>query len=180
MDLLARLDGVQQQSQKNFGTLTESQLNWKPSPEKWSIGQCLDHLINTNKTYFPTFDSILSGKHRLSFFQKINPFKKSIGAMMVRTLGPQVQKKFTAPKIFEPSSSNITPSIVNDFSVQQETVKTYFRKLIAIEPSKIFIASPVSSLFVYSLEDALQIIAGHEERHLTQAEHVLQHSNFPT
>jgi hypothetical protein len=180
MDLLVRLDSIQQKSQKNFGALTESQLNWKPSPENWSIGQCLEHLVKTNKTYFATFDRILSGDHRLSFFQKVNPFKKAIGAMMVRTLGPQVQKKFTAPKMFEPSSSNITPSIVNDFSIHQESVKIYFKRLTAIEPSKIYIASPVSPLFVYSLEDALKIIAGHEERHLNQAENVLQHSNFPT
>jgi hypothetical protein len=179
MDLLARLDAVKQQSVKEFGSLAGSQLNWKPSAEKWSIAQCIDHIIKTNKTYFPTFDKVLSGEHRLSFFQKINPFKKAIGAMMVRTLGPQLPKKFTAPKMFEPSFGDIPASIVDDFAVHQEVVKSYFNRLIAIEPSKIFIASPVSALFVYSLSDALQIIAGHEERHLNQAITILHHSNFP-
>jgi hypothetical protein len=37
--------------------LTESQLNWKPSTEQWSIAQCLDHLtVATNEfeKYFET------------------------------------------------------------------------------------------------------------------------------
>src|SRR5689334_7045025 len=116
MDLIARLDAVQAQVQKHFSSCSETQMNWKPGAEKWSIAQCLDHIIKTNQTYFSTFDRILSGSHRLSFFQKINPFKKAIGAMMVKSLGPQPQKKFTAPKIFEPASSNIAPSVIQDFS----------------------------------------------------------------
>ena len=179
MDVIDRLNAVEQQSVKDFGSLTETQLNWKPATDKWSIAQCLDHLIQTNKTYFVTFDQILSGGHRVSFFQKINPFKKAIGAMMIKTLGPQPAKKFTAPKIFEPSSRTIAPSIVTDFSSHQEIVKSYFARMAVIDPSKIFIASPVSPVFVYSLADAMQIITGHEERHLNQAITILQHPNFP-
>jgi hypothetical protein len=28
-----------------FENITQEQLNWKPAPESWSIGQCLDHLV---------------------------------------------------------------------------------------------------------------------------------------
>jgi hypothetical protein len=31
--------------------LTLDQLNWKPVPGQWSVGQCLEHLAVTNEIY---------------------------------------------------------------------------------------------------------------------------------
>src|SRR5690348_16411051 len=31
--------------------LTIAQLNWKPGPEAWSLGQCLEHLCLSNEVY---------------------------------------------------------------------------------------------------------------------------------
>lgn len=98
--------------------------------------------------------------------------------MMIRSLGPQPTKKFTAPKIFEPSSSDIH-SITSDFMHHQEVLKKYFQQLSALDGSKTVIASPVSSMITYSLNDALQILAGHEQRHINQALNVLNNPNFP-
>jgi hypothetical protein len=28
-----------------FQNITHRQLNWKPAPDSWSMGQCLDHLV---------------------------------------------------------------------------------------------------------------------------------------
>ena len=35
----------------DFGELNEEQLNQKPSPDKWSIGECIDHLIVSHNQY---------------------------------------------------------------------------------------------------------------------------------
>ncbi|MDP4261158.1 MAG: hypothetical protein Q8941_01390 [Bacteroidota bacterium] len=37
----------------NFADLSFSQLNWKPAPGSWRIGQCPDHLIVSDCLYFP-------------------------------------------------------------------------------------------------------------------------------
>ncbi len=34
---------------EQFSGLSENQINWKPSEEKWSIGECIDHLVVTHK-----------------------------------------------------------------------------------------------------------------------------------
>lgn len=46
-------------AQARFGGLSEGQLNWKPDSERWSIAQCLHHLITTNAAYFPVFEQVL-------------------------------------------------------------------------------------------------------------------------
>ena len=35
--------------------LSDEQLNWKPRPESWSVGQCLDHLAVINPFYLSHF-----------------------------------------------------------------------------------------------------------------------------
>ncbi|MEJ7615904.1 MAG: DinB family protein [Pyrinomonadaceae bacterium] len=53
-----------------MGGLSARQLNWKPSPEQWSIGQCLDHLMNTNKQYFPLIEKLVAGAAKKTVFER--------------------------------------------------------------------------------------------------------------
>ena len=179
MELMAQLDAVDQQARQNFAMLSSEQLNWKPSLEKWSIAQCLDQLMVSNTTYFPIFEQMIKGIYQPSLGVRINPLKKFFGRMGIKTLGPTPSKKFKNPQIFEPSSSNIPPTIVQEFSHHQDTLKFYFKQLQNLNTNKIFMASPVSPIISYSLKDAMAILAGHEQRHINQAMEVLHHPNFP-
>ncbi|MGZ8544033.1 MAG: DinB family protein [Flavisolibacter sp.] len=179
MDFIKKLDALATQVQDSFGSLNTEQLNWKPQPGQWSIAQCLDHLIVSNNTYFPTFDKVLNEGYRLTLLQKMNPFKKSLGAMMIKSLGPGSSKKFTAPQIFTPSSSDVSGDIVSVFVSAQNKLKTYFQNLSEKDSNKILIASPVSSFITYSLADAMEIITVHEQRHVNQALKVFHQPNFP-
>lgn len=179
MNLIDQISQISHEASTKFSGLSESQLNWKPEPAKWSIAQCLDHLIVSNKTYYPSFEKLLSHSYRLSFLQKLNPFKKMLGPMMVRSMGKESKKSFKSPKIFEPTTSNIKPDILNDFFRHQEEMKEYYKRLTQLDTKNLIIASPVSSLITYTLADGLELLVVHEQRHMKQAENVLNHPNFP-
>jgi hypothetical protein len=98
--------------------------------------------------------------------------------MMVKTLGPQLTKKFRSPKIFEPQSSSISEAIIGDFTKYQQVLKNYFVRLLQLDTHNLVMTSPVTSFITYSLQDGLQVIAGHEQRHIYQALHILNHPNF--
>ena len=72
--LLERIDAVTSAAKDEFCALSATQLNWKPHPESWSIGQCLDHLITTNNTYFPMLEQIAQGKRKPTLC--ITPFSR--------------------------------------------------------------------------------------------------------
>ena len=180
MGLIEELDGVRQQVEKHFYALNAVQLNWKPEASRWSIAQCLDHLMVTNGTYLPAFDKVLNGTYRLSFFQKLNPFKKAFGPAMVRSLGPQPKKKIKAPALFAPSASELPANTVEQFLEHQEKLKRYFNRLQQLDTENIVIASPVSGFITFSLSDAMKLMVVHEQRHLEQAMAVLHHPNFPS
>ena len=179
MDFSERLNFIIEQVIKSFSSLSYEQLNWKMDLSKWSIAQCLEHLIVSNSTYFPVFDQVLEGTYTLPVTQRFNPLSKLFGPMMIKTLGPHPTIKFKSPKIFTPSSGNIPSSILQDFYKHQEVLKSYFRKLLQLDIDRIVITSPVNSFISYNLNHALQIITGHEQRHINQALNVLNHPNFP-
>ena len=99
--------------------------------------------------------------------------------MMIRSMGTASKKTFKSPKIFEPTSSNIRPGILNEFVMHQEELKQYYKRLGQLDTKNLIIASPVSSLITYTLADGLELLVVHEQRHMKQAENVLNHPNFP-
>lgn len=169
------LAGVTAEVEKQFLQLTAQQLNMKPAADKWSIAQCLHHLMVTNETYYPQFEKIIAGYHRNSFYQGIGFIASFMGRQMVNDLGPEKRKTFKNPGMFAPSQSDLPATIVADFINHQKQLEGYFYRLKKADLNKTVIYSPASKAIIYSLNDALKIITVHEQRHLLQAKEVMQH-----
>ena len=161
-----------------FGRLNVEQLNWKPSQDKWSIAECLQHLITSNETYFPILDKLALG-YTPSFWEKYNPFSRSIGRSMINTLGIKISKKFKSPKIFKPKETKYSQSILKNFSDHQEILMDKMNQLKHLDGKKIILSSPVSPLITLPLSDCLEVLSTHEERHLNQAKNIMALSAFP-
>ena len=177
--LILRLDETNSKVEKEFGSLTKDELNWKPSPDKWSIGQCLDHIKVSNETYFPQIEEIISGKKRNSFFQSLPALPKLWGKIVKKTVSPDSVRKVKTFKVFYPSSSEIPATIINDFLNHQKKLIELMKKTDEVNHDKVIISSPVSKLITYRLKDAFIIIASHEERHFNQAARVKETAGFP-
>src|SRR5688572_31032856 len=98
--LVNQADTIAHHARRVFGGLTKEQLNWKPSTERWSVAQCFDHLITTNRGYLPTIDDVLKGRKKSSIWQKL-PFLPGLwGKILIKTLDPSQIRKIKAPKKF--------------------------------------------------------------------------------
>jgi hypothetical protein len=163
------LSEIAQTVKDEFGGLSEELLNKKLSIREWSIGQCLDHIITTNKTYLPVLVSVRDGKHRPGFWEKNNMLTNYTGRRMINTLGPRIQKKFKAPRIFAPSKSTIKTDIIQRFITHQDKLSVLFKILEEKKLTETVITSPAASLITLKLADVISIIIVHEQRHLQQA-----------
>ena len=152
-----------------FSSLSIDQLNWKPHPEKWSIGQCLDHIITTNSTYFPVFESVVHRKYMPGLWVRMSPFSNYFGNLLARTLGPERKKAYRSPKVFRPSQASILPEITTVFESHNRELIARVNKIIELELEDVVIHSPASYFVTYTIFHAIAIIARHEERHLKQA-----------
>ena len=177
--LVKQIETIADDTERVFGHLSPTQLNWKPSAERWSVAQCFDHLIASNRGYLPIFDSVIAGKKQSSVWQKL-PFLPGIwGSLLVKFLDPASTRKIKAPKKFEPAQSDIHSPIIHDFVAQQAVITEKMQATANLDPERIVITSPALAFVAYSLMDAYRIIAVHERRHFQQAQRVTQESGFP-
>jgi hypothetical protein len=162
-----------------FGHLNPEQLNWKPAADSWSVAQCLDHLITSNRANEPVVDRILKGEYRKTFLHRLPFLPSFFGNMMVKAISPDSQRKFKAPPTSQPSSSSIDPQIVERFVTNQREMLAKMKLVEDRDPAEINITSPFVSLAVYSLLDAFRLMVAHERRHFAQAQRVMRADRFP-
>jgi len=158
---------------EKFSTLSSKQLNWKPSPNKWSVGQCIDHLIATTERYYPILQSVIDGGKKDTFWEKLPIWPRLIGKVLVKGSTPGSRKVKTM-NVFEPSTSTISESILAEFLEHQHKLKNLIISLDNNYNEKVIITSPISKYFTYSLKDCLKLIVVHQKRHLLQAEEVIR------
>jgi hypothetical protein len=176
--LIAAANLIASEAKSKFGHLTTSQLNWKPSPDRWSVGQCFDHLLNANKGYLPIIDSVLAGKKR-TLLERLPVFPGLAGKLVLKSVEPATSRKLKAPKRFEPTRSNISSRVIDDFVDQQRQIVEKMKGTEHLDPEKIVITSPAIAAIPYSLMDAYRIIVAHEHRHFQQAKRVTEERGFP-
>jgi hypothetical protein len=167
------IDGISDKFLKEFGSLSKEELNWKPDPGTWSIGQIIDHLMVINRTYFPIIKQVKEGKYQLPFVGKIGIITNSLGNIILKSVEPDRNKKIKTFSIWEPGKITIAKDIVDQFLLHQEELKKFISDSEDLMLQKTVISSPANRLIVYKLEKAFEIIIAHEKRHFNQAKEVL-------
>jgi uncharacterized damage-inducible protein DinB len=161
-----------------FENITQEQLNWKPAPESWSIGQCLDHLVVADCLYFPAFKKITENKYRMTAWQRWSPLSGLFGKMLVSQLKENVKRKVNTSRIFYPSASEIDLGIIDRFHKHLDSLLEYIERFKDVDLDKTFIASPASGFITYSLRNAVTLLVQHEHRHINQAIRVKNSEEF--
>ena len=159
--------------------MTTQQLNWKPSPDEWSVAQCLDHLISSNKGFIPIIKKVKQGEHKPSFKERVPVLPRLFGSLVLNAVKPETKRKLKASKPFQPSSSEIGGDIVSQFQAQQKQIAEHMRSTEALDLRKIIITSPIANFVMYSLFDGYRIIVAHDQRHVAQAKRVMTREGFP-
>ena len=177
--LILAANAINDETLAGFGGLTAIQLNWKPGADRWSVAQCFDHLLTVNEGYFPIFEKVLSGEKRSTFWESLPWLPTFWGKMLLKAVDPESRRKLKAPKVFQPSISNVDPDVIRRFIDQQNQVVRYMKATEELDLENIRITSPAIHLITYSLMDAYRIIVTHERRHLLQAKKVMEMESFP-
>lgn len=172
-DWIARIDQTTARFKAAFGEWDADRLNWKPAPQTWSVAQILDHLITINKTYFPVMEKLRKGEMKLPFLARQRFMVALSSRMVLKSVQPETKRKMNTFPIWEPSASQIPASIVSDFSLHQEEMKTLISGAMDLVEQKGLISSPANQFIVYTVGTAFEIIVTHEERHLAQAKGII-------
>jgi hypothetical protein len=177
-DLITEANNIAAETKSTFGPLTAAQLNWKPSAERWSVAQCFEHLVTSNKGFFPRVDGVIAGI-KPTFWQRMPVIPGLAGKLLIKSLDPKSTRKIKAPKKFQPAQSDISASVLDDFVDQQAKIVEKMKATEHLDLDKIIITSPVAAAITYSMMDAYRVIVVHERRHFEQARRVTEEAAFP-
>jgi hypothetical protein len=121
MRLISELDTADQRAKELAQGLTPLQLNWKPSQDAWSVGQCLEHLRVANEVYLPAITASLRARPLLAV-QDITP--GWFGLWFIRNyIEPSPEsKRARAPKKIAPSP-RVGPHILDLFLISNQAAR---------------------------------------------------------
>lgn len=172
--------------QRDFAPLENKQLNWRPTPTRWSILECLLHLNYFAKHYQSPLE------HRLKSAQYNTPAPYFSNSW----LGKHYVQKYQLPsdnhlkKLWETPIQYAPPTtdkhselngqqILSDFEKQQQKLLEFIQNAHLVHLQRTKIPTFWWGLIRLSLGELLQILVYHNERHIVQAQRVLYHDHFP-
>jgi hypothetical protein len=150
--------------------LSEAQLNFKSSPESWSIAECVEHLAISEGMIGGMLEGALKTPADPSMRDSVKISDKDLLAMISSR-----DQKVKTGEAFEPSGK---------FGSFEETLKAFNTKraehIEYVQNTEDDLRNHYGKL-PFGTVDGLQIIlfmSGHTERHVKQMEEVMAHEDF--
>lgn len=162
----------------NLGGLSIVQLNYKPTDETWSIGQCLDHLVVADSLYYTLLQRIADGTYHMTRWERWSPFSGLFGKLLVRYSGNTVRMKLKAPKKIRPWEHTIGFDVFDRYHEHLHTLLQHIDRCKNADLDKTRITSPLSRFVTYSLRRAIQLVILHNHRHVDQAVNLRMEDDF--
>ncbi|HKK28662.1 MAG TPA: DinB family protein [Gemmatimonadota bacterium] len=182
--------------------LEPRRLWWRPAPDRWSVGECLDHLVLTGEAYLPVLDETIADGRRRGL-HAAGPHRRTlVGRWLPRLLEPPPGLRVTAPLEIRPRRPELQGSpreapgphgsrpaptapegSRGDPLAAFLELRSRFRDRLAaadgLDLGRLRMASPFYWWIRFDLGSAFRIIAAHERRHLWQARQVVETEGFP-
>jgi len=150
--------------------LDERALFRQPSPGRWSVAHCLEHLAKTADLYLPQVREAVEGSRVVAHDgEGEEEYRPSwFGRWFVRASGPEVHRKFKAPRPFRPPDVP-PPDAVERFVSRHRELRGLIAAARRVDPNRSRVKPPTIPLVTLSVAEALALLVGHERRHLEQA-----------
>ncbi len=158
--------------EKQVTGLSEAQLQFKSAPDKWSISQCLEHIIRSERMIFDMAKKGLDQDPQPERRKEIKMTDDNLkNALTDRT------HKYQAPKELQPEGIyKDVKTALTDFAAARQPVLDYIKKADAEDLRNHVSDSPTGPIDGYQ---ALMFIAAHSARHTKQIAEIKADPNFP-
>ncbi|PJJ54870.1 DinB family protein [Hymenobacter chitinivorans] len=175
--LAAELQALRETTVRRFRPLTDDQLNRRPAPDKWSVGQCLEHLNIVGGHYLPTINRKLKQAQERGSRPSDTVKSGFFGRKLIEAMRqPASEKPLKSPQQYAPSGSRLPRTVVEVFGRQLDELINIVQQARGINANAVRIPNPIIPLLYLRLTDQLEFIVTHLQRHVAQAERVLDNS----
>lgn len=174
IDELLQLIETTTASAKRFKELTPAQLNYKKSPDSWSILECIEHLNLYGDFYLPGIQKQVLKAEKVSADSTVKSgWLGNYFANLMQVKNGEV-KKMQSPKDKNPINSQLSVTTIDRFLKQQQLLTSLLTQSKTIDLTKTKTAISLSNLIKLRLGDTFRFLVYHIDRHIQQAEGVLK------
>ena len=162
-----------------FAPLDDRQVGWRPGAERWSAGECLEHLSAVASLQIPKIEEAIARGRREGLLSR-GPFVYSWpGRMFVESLQASSRIRVRTMKLYTPRAGLTKEEVLGRFLRFQEEYCRLLEAAEGLDLARIKVASPANRLLRFSLGIWFAATVAHQERHLEQAARVLQNNGIP-
>lgn len=144
----------------------------RPSPDRWSIGECVTHLNLTSRAYLPLLDDGLARAARLGRPTGRRFRRDPIGWLLWKMSGPPVRVRTKTTPAFVPGGDIPKGQLIAEFDRLQAEQVARVRAADGAPIDRVRITSPFDARVKYNLYACFTILPRHQHRHLWQAEQI--------
>ncbi|MDN5204425.1 DinB family protein [Fulvivirgaceae bacterium BMA10] len=168
--------------------MDETLLLKKPSPGKWSIIECLEHLNITGRLYIPQMEERMISGEKLNSNGSSFYSSGFMGSWSIKSMKPlengKIKSSMKTFKSFEPKlkdeSGQEVRRIIDEFQEQQNRLLEVIRKSREMNLNKNKITSALGKILRFRLGDAIAFLIAHNQRHILQIKKTLNALEFST
>ncbi|WP_324673449.1 DinB family protein [Hymenobacter sp. GOD-10R] len=142
-------------------------LNFKPSPERWSVLECLEHL-NRYSRYYNL--AIANAVQKVPARVKQEPLRYSwLGRKSIGMMEPSNNKQYKTVKHMNPTGSDLGRNVLTEFQAHQTQLLQLLTSAQKTDLNKKAVPVEFFRLLKLGIGEALEFVVRHEERHVQQA-----------
>jgi hypothetical protein len=158
--------------------LGDAAFAWQPAPDRWSVAQCLDHLNATARVYLPVMDEGIADAIRRSLYAP-GPFKYNlVGRVHVLLMHSTWVRARTSVAMY-PAPNRPRHDIMAAFRAYQVQYIDRLRQASGLDLARAHVSSPLIRWLPMPLGSAFAMMIAHEQRHLLQAQRLIEMPGFP-
>jgi hypothetical protein len=184
LDVLASMaKAVCDDARQLVAGLNDAQFNWKPTPHRWSIAQCLKHLVLTGtmaaNEQEATIAQLRQKNKRSDGPYAYRGIPAKMGSMLMGGVEPPVKKKFKTAKKVVPASHHERDALLKEFLAVYGRLGQLVTEAKGLDLGAGRVGLPVP-FFSIRLGQSIPFEIAHARRHLWQAHQVRDDPSFPT
>jgi hypothetical protein len=154
--------------------LGTEELNYKQTPDRWSILECIEHLNLYGDFYLPELERrMLSAPPSPDALTFSSGWIGNYFANLMRVKNGKITKMQT-PRDKNPINSALTTMTLDRFVKQQERLKSLLEQARRLDLTRTKVSISLTPLIKLRLGDTFRFFVYHIERHVLQAENVLK------
>jgi hypothetical protein len=162
-----------------LGELTPEQFNWRPNAKRWSVGQCLEHIILTGRIYPRKIEKMLAESQARQARGERPYVEGVITRWFVRAMEPPPVMRIRTVGEVDPPRRLDRDVVMANFEAVHDEIERLIRQ--ADGSSLVHARGPSAfvSVLRFTVGQTMALSLGHARRHLWQARQVTSAPGFP-